>query len=228
MSQLSILRVGSEDLLQLGDVVADARRAPHVVRGVDIAGIVDGEPLGHDRPGVGEVRQLRLVELLEDIGLDLALQEIGRGHHDVVAGLAGHQARLQRLVGVEGVVDHLDAGLLGEGLQDIRRHVVGPVVEVDDALLGGRLLRGECQRCGDRETKAKTVAADIRHLGPTSCVRAPRPTTAPAQCRASGPSWQSRSAPPSSPGPARRTPRPGSPRPCSPSRCASRTRHRSR
>lgn len=138
MSQLSIHGVKPEDLLHLGDVVADARRAPHVVGGVDIAGIVGRKMLGHHRPCVGEVPQLRLVELLEDVGLDLALQEVGRGHHDVIAGLAGHQARLQRLVGVEGVVDHLDAGLPGEVLEDVRRHVVGPVVQVDDPLLGGR------------------------------------------------------------------------------------------
>ncbi|MGY3648677.1 hypothetical protein ACVWW2_003968 [Bradyrhizobium sp. LM4.3] len=148
------LRVRSQNLLQLRDIVADARRAPHVVGGVDIAGIVDRETFGHHRPGIGEVRQLRLVELLEDIRLDLALEEIGCRHYDVIAGLTGHQARLQRLVGIKRVVDHLDAGLPGEGIEDVRRHVVRPVVEVDDPLFGPGGTREPRQRRGERETKA--------------------------------------------------------------------------
>jgi hypothetical protein len=81
------LGVRPEDFLSHLDVVADARGAPHVVGGVIVAGIVGGELADHDRPGVGEVRQLRLVELEEDFCRDLALQEIARGHHDVVARL---------------------------------------------------------------------------------------------------------------------------------------------
>ena len=37
---------------------------------------------------IGEVRQLRLVELEEHLRSDLALQEVAGRHHDVVARLA--------------------------------------------------------------------------------------------------------------------------------------------
>ena len=90
-------------------------------------------------PHVGEVGQLRLVELLEDAGLDLARQEVGGRHDDVVAAAAGEQLGLEDLVGIEDVVDDLDAGFLGEVLDDRLVDVVGPVVDVDDALL--RLAR---------------------------------------------------------------------------------------
>ena len=162
MSQLSIFASGPRIFCDRLDVVADAGGAPHVVGGVIVAGIVDREPLGHHRPGVGEVRQLRLVELLENLRGDLALQEIAGRHHDVVAGLAGQQPRLQRLVGVEGVVDHLDAGLPGEVLQHPRRHVVRPVVEIDRALLR---LRG-------RERQRRRAIAPIRRMRASDSARA--------------------------------------------------------
>ena len=113
--------VGPENLARLLDVVADAGRAPHVVDGVLVAGIVGRKPPRDLGPDVAEIGQLRLVELLEHAGLDLALQEIGGRHHHVVAGLAGEQLGLQRVVGIEGVVVDLDAGLLGEVLDHARR-----------------------------------------------------------------------------------------------------------
>ena len=155
---------GPENFPRHLDVVADAGRAPHVVGGVLIAGVVDGELPGHHRPGVGQVRQLRLVELLEDIGLDLALQEIGGGNDDVIAGFARKQARLQRLVGVERIVDHLDAGFLREILEHPRRHIVRPVVEIDGALGGLRVCRQRRQQCGDRDGTSPSGAAQLAHL----------------------------------------------------------------
>ena len=156
------LGIGPEDFLRHLDVVADAGGAPHVVGAVIVAGIVGRELLGHHRPGIGEVRQLRLVELQENLGRDLALQEIAGGNHDVVAGFAGQQPRLQRLVGVERVVDDLDAGFPGEVLQHPRRHVVRPIVEIDRALfgLGGR----EQQSRGQRRNKANLIAGELAHL----------------------------------------------------------------
>ena len=127
--------VGAEDFLHRLDVVADAGRAPHVIGGVEITRIVRREPLRHHGPSIGEVRKLRLVELLEDICLDLALQEVGGGNHDVVARFARHQARFQRLVGVECIVDDVDAGFLGEMLQHVGRHIVRRIVEIDDPLI---------------------------------------------------------------------------------------------
>ena len=163
MSQLSILASGPRIFCADLDVVADAGGAPHVIGAVIIAGIVGRELLGHHRPGVGEVGQLRLVELQENLGRDLALQEIAGGNDDVVARFAGQQPRLQRLVGVERVVDHLDAGFLGEVLQHPRRHVVRPVVEIDRALLGTR--RRKQQHRGNRaERSAMRIAGPVSHL----------------------------------------------------------------
>src|SRR5262249_31219604 len=48
---------------------------------------------------------------------------------------AGQELRLERVVGIEGVVADLDAGLPTEILDDARSHVVRPIVDVDDALL---------------------------------------------------------------------------------------------
>ena len=134
--------VDLEDVAGLLDVVADARRAPHVIDGVLIARIVDREPLADLRPDIVEVRELRLVELLEHAGLDLALEEIGRRHHHVVARFAGEELGFQRLVGVEGVVADLDAGCLAEGLDHGRLNIVRPVVDVDDPLLPGLRAAG--------------------------------------------------------------------------------------
>ncbi len=78
-----------------------------------------------------------LVQLLEHAGLDLALQERGRRHHHVEAGVAGQQAGLEHVVGVEDVVGDLDAGLLFEVLDGVFGDVVRPVVDVEDLLLGG-------------------------------------------------------------------------------------------
>jgi hypothetical protein len=124
--------------LDLVHVVADPGRAPHVVDGIFIAGIVFAETLHDVGPHVGEVRQLGLVELLEDACLDLAGEERPGRHHDVIARTAREQLGLQHFIGVEDVIDDLDTGFLGEVLEDGIVDVVGPVVDVDHALLGTR------------------------------------------------------------------------------------------
>ena len=124
-------------LAQLSNLLAGNIAIVHVIDGVDVAGIVDRELRRYFRPRIGEIRQLRLVEFLENAGADLALQEIGARHHDIVAGFAGQQPRFKSLVGVEGVVDHLDAGLPSEIVQHAGRGVVRPVVEIDRSLLRG-------------------------------------------------------------------------------------------
>ncbi len=83
------LCVRSQDAADHLDVIADARGAPHIVDGVVVARVVDGEPLCHLGPGIGQIGQLGLVQLLEDIRRDLALQEIGCRDDDIVTGLAG-------------------------------------------------------------------------------------------------------------------------------------------
>ena len=215
MSQLSIFASGPSSFLRHLDVVADAGGAPHVVGAVTVVGIVGGEPVGHHRPGVGEVRQLRLVELGEDLRGDLALQEIAGGNDDIVTGFSGEQPRLQGLVGVERVVDDLDAGFPGEILQHPRRHVVRPVVEIDGALLRLRRQRAQRQRrghrCGERDVRAVAEAHPDLPLNGD----APRPTAVPARYRAWHRSWKSRTAPPTSPDSPHRRPTPVSPPPCS-------------
>ena len=87
-------------------------------------------PLGDRLPHVDEVGELRLVELEERPGLDLA-GDVGIGRHDdVVAGAAGEQLGLDDVVVVVDVVDDLDAGLLGEILEH----------------LSGRYSRTNCRR----------------------------------------------------------------------------------
>ena len=226
MSQLSILASGPRIFCAGLDVVADAGGAPHVVGAVIIAGVVGGELAGHDRPGVGEVGQLRLVELQEDFCRDLALQEIAGGHHDVVARFSRQQPRLQRLVGVERVVDHLDAGFLGEILQHSRRHIVRPVVEIDRAFLGSRAARAS--RAAATAPNRRSEIRSRSRISATFCGGAPRRTGAPARYPASRLSWKNRTAPPTSPHPVRRKPTPGSRQPCNRSRCACRTPHRFR
>ena len=138
--------IGAEALMHCLDVVADAGGPPHVIDGVLIAGIVDGEPLGDLGPDINEVRQLALVELLKYAGLDLAFEEIGGRHDDVVTGLAGEQLGFQRLIGVKGVILHLDAGRLAEILQHLRVDIVRPVVDIDHALLRGGRRRDQTER----------------------------------------------------------------------------------
>src|SRR5262249_14484371 len=138
-------------------------RTPHVVDRVLIAGIVLGEALCDGRPEVGEIRQLLSIQLLENAGLDLALEEISGRHDDVIAGFAGQELRLQRIVGVERIVADPDSGLLGEVFDDTGRDVVGPVVDVDDArarwLAAGRRY---CERrgCNYRASKGRVSNRD--------------------------------------------------------------------
>ncbi len=91
----------------------------------------------HDiRVEVAQVGDLGLVERLQQAALDLRLGEHRTRHHDVVAGVAGHQLGMQRLVGLEGVVVDLDAGFLLEGSHHALGDVVRPVVDVEDLFLG--------------------------------------------------------------------------------------------
>ena len=146
--------VDAERFLDLVDVEADADRAPHVVDRVFVAGIVFCGALAHHVPHIDEVRQLRLVELLEHACLDLARQEVGGRHDDVVAAAAGEQLGLQDFVGIEDVVDDLDAGFLGEILDDRLVDVIRPVVDVDDAILCTRTSderRQNGRGCGQPE-----------------------------------------------------------------------------
>ena len=154
--------IGTEYLLRHLHVVADAGRAPHVVGAVLVAWVIDSELFRHERPSIGEIGQFRLVELLEHIGLDLALQEIGGRNDEVIARFSRQQTRLQRLIGVESVVDDLDPGFLGELLEHPRRHIVRPVIEVDDPLISPRRRHHHTQQHGNREKESYFLAPHRR------------------------------------------------------------------
>jgi hypothetical protein len=154
---LSLLVLGVEDqvpgvlghghaaqrLLDLLLVDAHGGEAPGPGHEVLVARIDTGD-LGHELGvEVGVVGDLAAVDFLVQAAVDLLLAEAGRGHDDVVAGIASHQLGVQGLVVLEGVVVDLDAELLLEvgnhGLGD----VVGPVVDVQDLLvIQNRACRG--------------------------------------------------------------------------------------
>ena len=102
--------VGAERLRDHGRVVAEAGRAPHVGDGVRVARVVARDALHGVGIHVREVRELRLVELADRAGADLARERHGRREHDVVARAARQHLGLEELVGIVGVVDDLDAG----------------------------------------------------------------------------------------------------------------------
>jgi hypothetical protein len=143
----------AQRVLHLLDIVADAGRAPHIIDRIGVFGIVFLGPVRDHVPHVGQVWQLRLVKLLEHAGLDLPGQERARRHHHVVAGSAGEQLGLQDFVGIEDVVDDLDAGFLGEVLQDRLVDIIGPVVDVDGPLLGGRAEGQDGRKRGGGEQR---------------------------------------------------------------------------
>src|SRR5581483_2397864 len=81
-------------------------------------------------------------------------------------GLAGQKTRLQRLVGIEGVVHYLDAGLAGEVFEHPRRHVARPVVEIDGTFFSPRKVRQRQQRKGDGCADQGHDALLEQHLHP--------------------------------------------------------------
>lgn len=76
------------------------------------------------------VRQLGLVQVLVDTGLDLLGQEVVGRHYHVVTGLAGEQLGFQGFIAVENVIDNLDTRLGFKLLDGVWSNVVGPVVYV--------------------------------------------------------------------------------------------------
>jgi hypothetical protein len=111
-----------------------------------VVGIVLRQQRHELRVEVAVVLQPRLVDRHEHAGLDLPREERQRRHDDVVAGVAGHQLRLEQLVGIEHVVGDGDAGLGLEVRQRVLGDVVRPVVDVEHAAGVG----GGCGGAGRR------------------------------------------------------------------------------
>jgi hypothetical protein len=108
----------------------------------------------HLRVEVLPVRDLALVQLGEDPGLDLPGEEGVTGNHEVIAGSAGEQLALEHVIGVEGFVDDLDAKLAGEIAEHGLVDVVHPVVDANHGILRRHQRRGEedDQRGNDEES----------------------------------------------------------------------------
>jgi len=127
-------RILSEDLAHPVHVDAKTGRAPHVVDGIAVAGVILCRSLRNHVPHVLGIGQQVIVQRLERPGRDLTLQERARRHHEVIAGSAGQHPGFQQLVGIEHVVDEIVACLFLELRQQRLVDVVGPVV--DPHLLG--------------------------------------------------------------------------------------------
>ncbi len=113
--------------LDLVYVITKARRAPHIVDGILVAGIIFGEPLHDLWPHVGKVRQLGFIELLENARGNLASKERACRNHHIIAGSASEQLGFNDLVIIKDVVDNLDTGLLRELRQERFVNVIRPV-----------------------------------------------------------------------------------------------------
>ncbi|MNZ92784.1 hypothetical protein D3C78_1118210 [compost metagenome] len=90
------------------------------------------------------VRLLRRIEALQQVLLDQDRHELVRGDRHVVARTALLQLGQQGFVGVVGIHRDLDAALLLELLEDLRREVAAPAHHVQ--LLGGLRPGSQAQR----------------------------------------------------------------------------------
>ncbi len=129
----------AQRLFHLVDVDAYRGVAPHPGNEVFVARINRSELLHQARIEVFVVGDLGFVERMQQAALDVDGRPVRRRHHDVIAGIARHHFGEQGFVGVEGVVAHLDAGVLLETRHRGRGDVVGPVVDIEHA---GGLRRG--------------------------------------------------------------------------------------
>src|SRR5262245_47322677 len=143
------LALGAKPFSHRLRVVADAGSAPHVIDGELVAWIIDNQALGYVGPDVAKVLEFAFVELLENTTLYLPLKKVSGGHHDIVAGFAGKQLRLERFIGIESIVLDLDAGFLCEVVEDFRLDVIRPVVDIDYALVlrSSRKKRRKREKC---------------------------------------------------------------------------------
>ena len=89
-------------------------------------------------------------------------KEVIRRHDHVVAGMAGQQLALKRLVGIEHVIRRLDASRFLEVGQRGLANVVGPVVDLHRA---GRVGAGrECKPGGEQQRLANQGVSQVEIL----------------------------------------------------------------
>src|SRR4029078_13665520 len=108
-------------------------------------GVVSGETACDLWPDIPKASQFAFVELLEDASLYLPLKAVTGRDEDVVTRFSRKKFCFERLIGVEGVVLHLDAGLLRDIFEDLRFAVIRPIIDVDHA---GVLRRDQIDRSG--------------------------------------------------------------------------------
>ncbi len=175
-------RVVAEHRLDLVDVVADPGTAPQVREAVLVARVVHFQCLEQHRVQVVPVGQLRLVQALQGLALDLPGHEMVGGKHHVVTGIAGHQFAVKGFVAVVYVVGRHDAGGLLEVLQGVGRDIAGPVVDLH-CVGGAGHAGGQHQGCEKKCTHvgytllclllSKAGDQRIRKLARRSCARFP-------------------------------------------------------
>ncbi|MDT4851011.1 hypothetical protein FQZ97_851790 [compost metagenome] len=158
------LEVRPEDLAHFGQVDDQPVGAPDVGHAVLVARVLLGELVHQLGVEVGAVGDLRPVDLLVDPGLDLLGHEGGGRVDHVIPRVAAEQLGLEAVVAVQHVVLHLDPVGLLEALQGIRRHVAGPVDDVQ--FIGGQRHAGTGREQGAGEQQVQTA---IFHC---SCPRA--------------------------------------------------------
>ncbi len=88
----------AQKFLGLFYIVGNARRKPHIVDRILVARIIDSKARHHLRPKVLAVWKFGFVEFLVEPRRDLPLQDRARDNHDIEAGLAGLEPRLESLV----------------------------------------------------------------------------------------------------------------------------------
>ena len=133
------------DLLDLGLAIADADHEPSIGHAVFAARIV-GRVVDELRRDVLDVRDLGVIERLEQIGLDHALDELAARNDDVEAGVAGAQFGEQLVVGREQAHIDVDAARVLEVLERGLADISVPVVEIELRLLVAPRRSTSCPR----------------------------------------------------------------------------------
>ena len=146
-------KVLAQALLHHIDVQTNAGRTPHIIDRERIARIVDFQALGNGRPDIVQIGQFGLIERLEHASLNLARQEIGRWHDNVVTALPSQKTCFKHFVGIENIVSDVDARLVFELFDDAFIDVIRPVEDAQFLRLCCQRRRGDQRPCKGSENE---------------------------------------------------------------------------